>query len=87
MGTRHRRGHVIIIMQGRCRLAVTLIHLDIKGARVIKTRVRSHGVVDAETGLATADDHVQPDGGDVADQADGGECEEGFVGSTYGDAG
>jgi hypothetical protein len=32
-------------------------------------------------------DYVQPDGGDVADQADGGECEEGFVGSADGDAG
>lgn len=87
MGTGHRRGHVIIIVQGGGGLVVAVIHLDVESARVIETWVGSHGVVGAETGLATAHDHVQPDRCDVADQADNVECEEGFVAPAHGDAG
>lgn len=86
VGTRHRRGHIIIIVQGGGGLAEAVIHFDIEGARVIETWVGAHGVVGAETGLATANDHVQPDCGDVADQADDVKCEEGFVASADGDA-
>jgi hypothetical protein len=77
---------IMEIVQSRCRLGA-IIHFDIESARVIQTRLGAHDTVVAEAGLATVNDHVEPDGCDVRDQSCDGECEEGFVGSADGYAG
>lgn len=46
-----------------------------------------HGIISPKTGLAPAHHHIQPDGGNMSDCAEDGECEEGLVGATDGDAG
>lgn len=46
-----------------------------------------HGVVGAQTSLATVDDNVKDDAGDVGNGPDHGEGEEGFVDAADGDAG
>lgn len=62
--------------------AVSVVHLV-----VVESGRAGHGVVCAETGLATVDDDVEDDAGDVGGCADGGEGEEGLVDAANGDTG